>query len=92
MANDRRMHGTMLWFNTDKGHGFIHTEDGERLYVAHDGFLPDHDPPPRCKGLDVTFTREVHDDEGRAVDVAFESRDEPMRARLRTPRGGRSLW
>jgi cold shock CspA family protein len=44
------MQGTMLSFNADKGYGFIQTEAGERLYVARSGFLPNHDPKPRCRG------------------------------------------
>ena len=30
--------GEMLWFNVDKGYGFIQTQDDERLYVAASGF------------------------------------------------------
>ena len=26
--------GKMLWFNEDKGHGYIETEEGERLLLA----------------------------------------------------------
>ena len=32
------MRGTMIWFNADKGHGFIRTEEDERLIVHADGF------------------------------------------------------
>lgn len=86
------MRGTMLWFNVEKGFGFIQTEDGERLYVARGGFLPTHEPKPRCKGLGVSFQRRVREGDTRAVEVTFISREEPQRARLRTPRSGRSLW
>jgi cold shock CspA family protein len=85
------MQGTMLWFNLDKGHGFIHTEEGERLYVTRSGFLPHHEPRPRCKGCEVTFHRQERAGEPRAVEVSFVARDQPQRARLRTPRSGRSL-
>jgi cold shock CspA family protein len=85
------MQGTMLWFNVDKGYGFIQTEDGERLYVAHSGFLPNHEPMPRCKGREVSFHRHVREGDTRAVEVSFVPRDEPLRARLRTPRGGRAV-
>ena len=81
----------MLWFNVDKGYGFIQTEDDERLKVASDGFAADHQPPPRCKGRKVSFEREAGDDEARAVNVTFFERDEPRRARLRKGRGGSSL-
>lgn len=85
------MQGTMLWFNVEKGYGYIQTEDEERLYVARDSFLPDHDPAPRCKGRTVNFERHVVDDEPRAVEVSFTTHDEPRRARLRYARGGHSL-
>ena len=38
------MIGKMLWFNGEKGHGYIQTEADERLYVASDGFLPKEKP------------------------------------------------
>jgi cold shock CspA family protein len=85
------MQGTMLWFNLEKGYGFIHTEEGERLYVARSGFLPQHEPKPRCKGREVTFHRQAREGDTRAVEVSFVAREEPLRARLRTPRSGRSL-
>jgi cold shock CspA family protein len=85
------MQGTMLWFNADKGYGFIQTEEDERLYVARSGFRADQEPQPRCKGLEVSFHREVAEGDIRAVDVSFVSRDEPRRARLRKGRGGSSL-
>jgi len=83
------MHGTMLWFNLDKGHGFIDTEEGERLFVALSGFLPDHEPKPRCKGLEVHFHRQADEGETRAVEVAFVTRPQPQRARLHSARNGR---
>jgi len=85
------MQGTMLWFNVDKGYGFIQTEEGERLYVAYSGFLPSHEPKPRCKGREVSFHRQVREGDTRAVEVSFVLREEPPRARLRTPRGGRAI-
>ena len=53
------MNGTMLWFNAAKGHGFIRTEDGERLLIEADGLaqgrsttpVPGSEPrrrSPRC--------------------------------------------
>jgi cold shock CspA family protein len=85
------MQGTMLWFNVDKGYGFIRTEDDERLYVEHGGFLPGHHPQPRCKGRPVTFDRETGNDDPYAANVSFLVREEPRRARLRTSRGGHKL-
>jgi cold shock CspA family protein len=85
------MQGTMLWFNADMGHGFIRTEDDERLYVARAGFASDHEPEPRCKGRAVSFQVEIAEGDARAVNVSFVERDEPRRARLRKGRGGSSL-
>jgi cold shock CspA family protein len=86
------MHGTMVWFNLSKGYGYIHTEHEERLYVARDGFLPGHQPEPRCKGREVSFHRHVDDGTARAVDVTFLApATAPRRARLRHARGGHSL-
>ncbi len=85
------MQGTMLWFNVDKGYGYIQTEDDERLYVVRSGFLPEHQPEPRCKGRAVRFDREVHEADVRAVNVAFVETPEPRRARHHRGRGGHAL-
>jgi len=85
------MQGTMLWFNVDKGYGFIHTEEGERLYVARSSFLANHDPGPRCKGREVSFHRQVREGDTRAVEVSFVTREPSPRARLRSSRGGRAV-
>ncbi len=85
------MNGTMLWFNVDKGYGFIRSDQDERLYVARTGFLPGNAPEPRCKGRRVSFEREVEGGESRAVGVSFLAEPEPRRARLRHVRGGSSL-
>jgi len=85
------MQGTMLWFNADKGYGFILTERDERLYVARSGFLPGHQPKPRCKGREVSFERQVSEGDTRAVNVVFVAQVEPRRARLRHGRGGHAL-
>ena len=85
------MQGTMIWFNVDKGYGYIRTEDDERLYVARSGFLPGQEPQPRCKGRQVSFERQALDGDARAVEVAFVVQGEPRRARLRNARGGRAL-
>ena len=85
------MQGKMLWFNADKGFGFIRTEDDERLYVARSGFLPDHVPAGRCAGLDVVFERESSEGDTRAVNVKFPPVVDARRARLRHSRGASSL-
>jgi len=81
----------MLWFNLEKGYGFIQTADDERLYVARSGFLPDHEPAPRCKGRAVSFVRQVAEGDTRAVDVSFLVQRDGRRARMRHTRGGSSL-
>jgi cold shock CspA family protein len=86
------MNGKMLWFNSEKGYGYIQTETDERLYVASAGFLPKEEPTSRCAGRHVTFERTDEAGEPRAVDVAFVPESElPNRARLRTPRSGSKL-
>jgi cold shock CspA family protein len=85
------MQGTMLWFNLDKGYGFIRTEQDERLYVARSGFLAGHQPEPRCKGRVVSFERRAADDGTHAVNVSFVAQREPRRARRRHAGGGRLL-
>ena len=49
------MRGTMVWFNEEKGHGYISTEEGERLYVSEHGFRDGIAPKGRCAGLAVEF-------------------------------------
>jgi cold shock CspA family protein len=51
------MRGEMIFFNEDRGNGFIRTEEGERLYVDRTGFLAGEEPVGRCAGLKVDFTR-----------------------------------
>jgi cold shock protein len=86
------MIGKMLWFNSEKGYGYLQTEDDERLYVASAGFLPKEEPKSRCAGRHVTFERSEDAGEPRAVNVAFVPESElPNRARLRTPRSGSKL-
>lgn len=85
------MQGTMLWFNLDKGYGFIRTEDDERLYVAQNDFLPDHEPAARCKGREVNFERLVAEGDTRAINVSFVEQADPRRARRRHGQGRTTL-
>jgi cold shock CspA family protein len=81
----------MLCFNLEKGYGFIQTENDERLYVADSGFLPGHEPKPRCKGSPVRFQRRASEGDTRAINVTFLVNPGPRRARLRhTPAEVRS--
>jgi cold shock CspA family protein len=65
------MRGRMIWFNAEKGYGFIRTEDDERLYIHESGFAPGHVPTGRCAGTEMSFDREPADVEGghQAVDA-----------------------
>jgi len=81
------MRGQMLWFNPEKGFGFISTEEGERLLAPADGF-PAGPPEGRCAGLDVTFEITEVDGTRRAEDVVLAAEAQSGRARLR--HGGRS--
>jgi cold shock CspA family protein len=88
----RLMRGKMIWFNNEKGYGFIRTDDEERLYVARSGFMPDHVPESRCAGREVTFERLSVEGDSRAVNVSFTPDGAPgRRARLRSPRTGSKL-
>jgi len=78
------MEGTLLWFNPEKHHGFIRTEEGERLRVDQDGFAEGHLLGDRCRGTRVTFDRtSAEDEQARAVNVAVVPLDAARRARSR---------
>ena len=81
----------MLWFNGEKGYGFIRTEHAERLYVALSGFRLDQAPMQRCKGGEVSFDRIVAEGDIRAVNVEFTEQAPQRRARMRHARGGQAL-
>ena len=72
-----RISGDMLWFNNEKGHGFIETAAGDRLRVEGSGFR-NGPPEGRCAGMPVTFHVAV-----------TEKRREPSTSHFRrTPRLG----
>ena len=73
--------GKMLWFNEAKNFGFIRTEEGERLYVHRDGFLPGDAPVGRCAGVAVTFNVSSGEPERKAVDVVIVREEASKRAR-----------
>jgi hypothetical protein len=77
----------MLWFNLAKDHGFIRTEEDERLLVAGDGFAPGEKPEGRCASMAVTFEVDDSGDERQARNVTFAQEVAARRARLRG--GGR---
>ena len=81
----QRARGRMLWFNEEKGHGYISTEDGERLYVDASGF-PDGHPVGPCAGLLVEFEVSENGDERRAQSARLVEEAQPRRARRRGSR------
>ena len=78
------MEGTLIWFNPEKHHGFIRTDDGERLQVDESGFEPGHELGDRCRGTRVTFDRtEGTGDDARAINVSIVPLFASRRARSR---------
>jgi hypothetical protein len=80
------MRGEMLWFNEAKGHGFIMTEEGERLAVAGEGFAAGQLPVGRCAHKAVTFEIDGNGTARQAQNVVFEPDVAPRRARMRSRR------
>jgi cold shock CspA family protein len=78
----------MLWFNEEKDHGYISTDDGERLYVAGAGFEGGQGPQGRCAGLPVEFDVSERDGSREATGCVLVDEIAPPRARLR--RAGRA--
>ena len=77
------MQGTLIWFTPSKHHGFIRTEEGERLLVEETGFAPGHLVGDRCSGTPVSFERIEDGPSAKAVAVCVVTPDVPRRARLR---------
>jgi cold shock CspA family protein len=80
------MEGTMIWFNPAKRHGFIQTDEGERLRVDASGLATGMLLGDRCRGTRVRFDRLSGEPGGaRAVDVSLV----PLLAARRARRRGR---
>ncbi|HVN61671.1 MAG TPA: hypothetical protein VMT59_10425 [Gaiellaceae bacterium] len=74
----------MIWFNPAKRHGFIRTDEGERLRVDEAGLAQGALLGDRCRGTRVRFDRMPGEqDEARAVDVSLVPLMAARRARLR---------
>jgi hypothetical protein len=75
--------GKMLWFNEVTDHGFVMTDEGERLRVLGSGFVGGIRPVGRCAHTIVMF--DVDDTGGarQAVNVFFEPTVAARRPRLR---------
>jgi cold shock CspA family protein len=80
------MQGTMIWFNPEKHHGFIRTDEGERLRVDEAGLEPGEAIGDRCRGTRVRFERVDANDDPRAVNVTVLPLEATRRARLRSGR------
>lgn len=77
------MEGTMLWFNTVKQHGFIRTDEDERLRVDEEGFAAGQLFGDRCRGMRVSFDRAADGVGARAVNVSAVPLFAERRARSR---------
>ena len=86
-GSSSRMRGAMLWFNPAKQHGFVRTEDGERLLVEVGGFAPGHELGDRCAGTVVEFERQAAEVEGGYVAMAVKVVDKTSGRRARSHRG-----
>jgi hypothetical protein len=74
--------GTMLWFNEVKDLGALRTEDGTRIEVPGEAFLPGEKPHGRCAGLEIEFQVLTNQISG----IAFVPVVAPRRARRRSRR------
>ncbi len=79
------MRGQMLWFNERKDHGFLMTDEGERLAVAGDSFAAGQKPQGRCARKIVTFEIDAAAGTRRVENVVFEPEVSARRARLHRP-------
>ncbi len=77
------MEGTMIWFNPEKQHGFIRTDDGERLRVDEAGLATGELLRDGCRGTRVCFERIGREDDARAVGVTLVPLMAARRARMR---------
>src|SRR5258705_4844434 len=75
-----RIGGDMLWFNNEKGHGFIETATGDRLRVEGSGFR-NGPPEGRCAGMAVTFPGNRGGEAGRGPPVTTSDDAAPLTAR-----------
>lgn len=78
------MRGKMIWFNEKKDHGFIRTDEDERLSVLGSGFAGGVRPVGRCADAVVTFDISESSGTRQAMNVVFEPDSVARRARLRS--------
>jgi cold shock CspA family protein len=77
------MRGKMKWFNEEKDHGYIETDDGERLLIHGTGFAGGERLKGRCAGLEVEFQVVSVDDSRQAVECTVVEETVSHRARRR---------
>jgi len=77
------MRGKMKWFNEEKDHGYIETEEGERLYIPGTGFAGGERLKGRCAGLEVEFEVVGAGDTRQASECALIEEAVPYRPRRR---------
>jgi cold shock CspA family protein len=77
------MRGTMKWFNEEKDHGYIETEEGERLYIPGTGFAGGRRLKGRCAGIQVEFEVIGVGDSRQASECALVETVAPYRPRRR---------
>ena len=78
-AEGARNNGDMLWFNNEKGHGFIETEAGERLRVEGPDFR-NGPPEGRVAGMPVTVSARPSGVPGLAPPLLWAARSPESRA------------
>ena len=81
------MRGKMKWFNEEKDHGYIETDEGERLYIPGTGFAGGKRLTGRCAGLAVEFTIVGAKDERQASECSLVVEETPYRPRRRSRAG-----
>jgi cold shock CspA family protein len=77
------MRGKMKWFNEEKDHGYIETEEGERLLISGSGFADGKRLRGRCAGLEVEFTIVGTNGTRQASECVLVEDPDPPRARRR---------
>ena len=77
------MRGKMKWFNEEKDHGYIQTDEGERLYISGTGFAGGKRLQGRCAGLEVEFEVTGAGDSRQASECALVEAVTPYRPRRR---------
>lgn len=65
--------GTVKWFNTTKGYGFIQPTDGTKDIFVHMKALEANGIRSLNEGQAVSFEEESHNGKTSAVDVKLES-------------------